>query len=143
MNKEVIRRLGLALSNLFRPRSDATRAEVRMIGVKGWVFGLVVSMISSATLPLFYNMNVPSSLILMIGLICMCGAGFMVIGSYRILTGNPAECRADSYDTNWGRIIIGIFSLFATFVILGFLMAGILYFLEWIGVDPRTLFNSI
>jgi hypothetical protein len=140
---ELIRKASLAIQTVFNPPKDATSGQVRLYGAAAWFVGLFTAFVGTVVISLLSQLGVGPRFAILAVIFHLAGFGFMMIGGYRALTGNNEQLTMDLTEVSILRVINGLFALLASFVIAGAAATALLYYLQWMGIDPRNIFKAL
>jgi hypothetical protein len=135
--------LETSLSTTFNPPEKASSKQIRIYGLASWLFGLV-----SMIVIMIFNFGVPSLMkyrfvalsTIILYFISFC---LMITGCYRVLTGRSKSVEVDKYEISFSRILLGVMAYFISVGLPATIILMFLYFLQWIGIDPRQLFDNL
>jgi len=137
---DLLERAQLSFKMTFNPPDGATSRQIRLYGLGAWIVGFVAIILLSSAGPVIEGLSFETDLE-MIYIPCVFVAfGLMVTGCYRTLTGKKTSKHVDDYEVSPVRVIVGVVSMLLSLVIPATLMVGVLYFLQWIGMEPNEMF---
>ncbi len=139
---ELIHKTGLAVQNVFNPPKNATSGQVRLYGAAAWLVGLVTAIVGAVSLSLLGQLRVVPRFAMLVGIFPLAGFGLMTIGGYRALTGKNVQVTMDMTEISIFRVIVGLFALLVSFVLAGAAATAFLYYLQWVGIDPRNILKQ-
>jgi hypothetical protein len=133
-------RVQLSLKTTFNPPDNATVPQIRLYGLGAWLIGFIIMIVLCLTIPVLERITINNNLGIIYICISIVAFGLMTTGCYRALTGKKTSKNVNEYDVSYTRVILGVVSFLLSIIIPISIMLLVLYFLQWIGIEPNKLF---
>ena len=130
-------RVQMSLKMTFNPPREATSRQIRLYGLGAWAVGFVAAVVLSSAGPAIDRITFETDLEIIYIPTVLVAFGLMVTGCYRALTGKKTSKSVDDYDVSPARVIVGLVSLLLSLMIPAVILVGLLYALQWIGIEAN------
>jgi hypothetical protein len=134
-------RVQLSLKTTFNPPDNATSLQIRLYGLGAWLIGFVIVVVLCLIIPAMERIKFNNNLGIIYFFISLIAFGLMTTGCYRALTGKKISKNLNEYEVSYTRVIVGVVSFLLSMIIPASIMVFVLYFLQWMGIEPNKLFK--
>jgi hypothetical protein len=129
-----------SLKTAFNPSENATARQIRFSGFGAWVIGFLIMVVLCWAISVLERIISNTNLGIVYISITVVAFGLMTTGCYRTLTGKKTSKITNDYEVSYTRVIKGVVSFILSTMIPTSIMLLFLYFLQWMGIEPNTLF---
>lgn len=136
---DYFKRVQLSLKTTFNPPDNATALEIRLYGLGAWLIGFIIVVVLCLIIPAMERIKLNNNLGIIYFFISFVAFGLMTTGCYRALTGRKISKNLNEYAVSYIRVIIGVVSFLLSMIIPASIMVLVLYFLQWMGIEPNKL----
>lgn len=137
---DYLNRVQLALKTTFNPPDNATALQIRLYGLGAWLIGFIILVVLLLSVPVLEKTIISTELAMVYLSISFVAFGLMATGCYRALTGKNTAGNVNDYEVSLARVIKGLISILLSMIIPASIVLVLLYFLQWIGIEPNELF---
>lgn len=134
-------RVQVSLKTTFNPRDNASALQIRLYGLGAWLIGFIIMVVLCLTIPVLERITINNNLGIIYICISFVAFGLMTTGCYRALTGKKTSKNVNDYEVSYIRVIMGVVSFLLSIMIPASIMVLLLYFLQWMGIEPNKLFK--
>ena len=133
-------RVQLSLKTTLNPPDNATALQIRLYGLGAWLIGFIIVVVLCLIIPAMERIRTNNNLGIIYFFISLVAFGLMTTGCYRALTGKKISKNLNDYEVSYIRVIMGVVSFILSMIIPASIMVLVLYFLQWMGIEPNKLF---
>ena len=130
-----------SLRTTFSPPDHASSSQIRLYGLGAWIIGFLIVVALCWAIPVLERLIININLGIIYACISIVAFGLMTTGCFRALTGKKMSGKTDDQAVSFTRVIMGLVSFLLSITIPISIMLLFLYFLQWIGIEPNTLFK--
>jgi len=133
-------RVQLSLKTTFNPPDNATALQIRLYGLGAWLIGFIIVVVLCLIIPAMERIKFNNNLGIIYFFISLIAFGLMTTGCYRALTGKKISKNLNEYEVSFTRVIVSVVSFLLSMIIPASIMLLVLYFLQWMAIEPNRLF---
>jgi hypothetical protein len=130
----------MSLKTTLNPPGNATASQIRIYGLGAWFVGFFIMVILCWAIAVLEKEINHFNLGIIYACIAIIAFGLMTTGCYRVLSGKKTSENLNASSISFARIVVGGVSFLLSLMIPISIMLLFLYFLQWIGIEPNTLF---
>ena len=132
-------RVQLSLKTTFNPPDNATALQIRLYGLGAWLIGFIIVVVLCLIIPAMERIKFNNNLEIIYFFISLIAFGLMTTGCYRALTGRKISKNLNEYAVSYILVIMGVVSFLLSMIIPASIMVLVLYFLQWMGIEPNKI----